>query len=60
MLAGSFPKADGWGRAGRRSVAPTHPSHQLHPLVDPQVSHLRHVPFLTSVKLPHDPHASPS
>ena len=33
---------------------------QLHPVVLPQVSHLRQVPFLTSVKLPHSPQASPS
>ena len=25
---------------------------QLHPLVEPQVSHLRHVPLRTSVKFP--------
>ena len=31
-----------------------------HPLVLPQVSHLRQVPFLTSVKLPQEPQASPS
>src|SRR5262249_16481006 len=33
---------------------------QLHPVVLPQVSHLRQVPFLTSVKLPHSPQAPPS
>jgi len=33
---------------------------QLHPVVEPHVSHLRQVPFLTSVKLPHSPQASPS
>jgi len=33
---------------------------QLHPLVPPQVSHFKHVPFLTIVKLPHSPQASPS
>jgi hypothetical protein len=31
-----------------------------HPVVLPQVSHLRQVPFLTKVKLPHSPQASPS
>jgi hypothetical protein len=30
-----------------------HERAQLHPLVAPQVSHLRQVPFLTKVKLPH-------
>ena len=33
---------------------------QLHPLVAPQVSHLRHVPFRTRVKFPHSPQLSPS
>jgi hypothetical protein len=33
---------------------------QLHPVVLPHVSHLRQVPFLKSVKLPHSPQASPS
>jgi hypothetical protein len=31
-----------------------------HPVVDPQVSHFMHVPFLTKVKFPHSPHISPS
>jgi hypothetical protein len=31
-----------------------------HPLVDPHVSHLRHVPFLTIVKLLHSEQATPS
>ena len=31
-----------------------------HPLVAPHVLHLRHVPFLTKVKFPHSPQASPS
>lgn len=30
------------------------------PLVDPQVSHFRQVPFLTKVKLPQSPQDSPS
>ncbi len=30
-----------------------------HPVVFPHVSHLRHVPFLTSVKFPHSPQESP-
>src|SRR4051812_41921470 len=34
--------------------------HQEHPVVEPQVSHLRHVPFLTKVKLAHSPHGSPT
>src|SRR5262249_10908531 len=32
---------------------------QLHPVVFPQVSHLRHVPLRTSVKFPHSVQASP-
>jgi hypothetical protein len=35
-------------------------STQLHPLVPPQVSHLRHVPLRTRVKLPHSRQLSPS
>lgn len=31
-----------------------------HPLVPPHVSHLRHVPLRTRVKLPHSPQLSPS
>ena len=31
-----------------------------HPLVEPQLSHLRHVPLLTMVKLPHSEQLSPS
>ena len=31
-----------------------------HPLVDPQVSHLRQVPLRTRVKLPHSAQLSPS
>ena len=33
---------------------------QEHPLVLPQVSHFRQVPFLTMVKLPHSEQFSPS
>ena len=33
---------------------------QLQPLVPPQVLHFMQVPFLTSVKLPQEPQASPS
>ncbi|SDU12977.1 hypothetical protein SAMN05428979_1800 [Stappia sp. ES.058] len=33
---------------------------QLQPLVEPQVSHFRQVPFLTMVKLPHSAQFSPS
>jgi len=33
---------------------------QLHPLVDPHVSHFKHVPFLTIVKLWHSEHEMPS
>jgi hypothetical protein len=31
-----------------------------HPVVEPHVSHFRHVPLRTSVKFPHSPHISPS
>ncbi len=31
-----------------------------HPLVDPQLSHFRHVPLRTMVKLPHSEQDSPS
>ena len=31
-----------------------------HPVVEPHVSHFMQVPFLTKVKFPHSPHASPS
>ena len=34
--------------------------HHEHPVVLPHVSHLRHVPFLTSVKFRHSEHISPS
>jgi len=34
-------------------------SHE-HPVVPPQVSHFRHVPFRTMVKLPHSGQASPT
>jgi len=33
---------------------------QLHPLVEPQVSHFRQVPLRTMVKLPHSWQLSPS
>ena len=33
--------------------------HQLHPVVVPQVSHFKHVPFRTMVKLLHSVHWSP-
>jgi hypothetical protein len=32
---------------------------QLHPLVEPQVSHFSHVPFRTIVKLWHSEHSLP-
>ena len=32
---------------------------QLHPVVLPQVSHFKHVPLWTMVKLPHSGQASP-
>ncbi len=46
--------------AGREAVAGVPRCDQLQPLVPPQVSHLRQVPFLTRVKLPHSPQLSPS
>src|ERR1700678_2964838 len=33
---------------------------QLHPVVPPQVSHFKHVPLRTMVKLPHSGQASPT
>jgi hypothetical protein len=33
---------------------------QEHPVVLPQVTHFKHVPFRTSVKLPHSLQESPS
>ncbi len=33
---------------------------QEHPLVEPQVSHFRHVPLRTKVKFPQSPQVSPS
>ena len=36
------------------------PGRQLHPVVLPQVSHFRQVPFLTMVKLAHSGQASPT
>ena len=45
-------------RAGR--LGPALPCDQLQPLVAPQVSHLRQVPFRTRVKLPHSVQLSPS
>ena len=44
------------GRSNGRAKMPG----QLHPLVAPQVSHLRHVPLRTRVKFPHSPQESPS
>jgi hypothetical protein len=44
---------------GRRKIAPPFSS-QLHPVVEPQVSHFMQVPLRTRVKLPHSVQASPS
>ncbi len=44
--------------AGMTTMGALEPNSQLHPLVPPQVSHFRHVPLRTSVKLPHSPQAS--
>ena len=47
-------------RSSGRSNGQANMPGQLHPLVEPQVSHLRHVPLRTSVKFPHSPQESPS
>jgi len=64
LVADDAPDFIGDGRAPRRAVPQIRihggPRHQLHPVVLPQVSHLRHVPLRTSVKLPHSAQASPS
>jgi hypothetical protein len=50
----------------KRGLAPPFPrsysqkSYQLHPVVDPHVSHFRQVPLRTSVKFEHSGQASPS
>ncbi len=44
----------------RPSVSSIQVSDQLHPEVEPQVSHFRQVPLRTMVKLPHSGQASPS
>ena len=53
----------GHEKNGRDKARPFHvasgSSRQLHPLVPPHVSHFKHVPFRTKVKLPQDSHASP-
>jgi hypothetical protein len=46
------PSGGGGGREGRED-------HE-HPVVEPQVMHLRHVPLRTRVKLPQSPQESPS
>ena len=60
-----FPKRRILARPGKKRVlspnghrTPLAP-HE-HPVVPPHVSHLRHVPLRTRVKLPHSPQASPS
>ena len=60
-----FGMYEGAPRAVRPPTAPLHPNRQrpldqLQPEVAPQVSHLRHVPLRTMVKLPHSGQASPS
>jgi hypothetical protein len=43
-------------------VKPGHDESQAHehPVVEPHVSHFKHVPLRTRVKFPHSPQASPS
>ena len=47
-------------RRSRRLVGSSGLIDQLHPVVAPQVSHLRQVPLRSKVKLPHSSQASPS
>jgi len=49
----------GWVRCRYPSGGRNADGHE-HPVVLPQVSHLRQVPLRTKVKLPHSPHISPS
>ena len=53
-------RSDSLGTSASSDIVMIWPHVQLHPVVEPHVSHLRHVPFLRSVKLPHSPQASPS
>src|SRR5271163_400907 len=59
-----LPFAAAWvhpSSSGRRMISLTivGTGHE-HPVVEPHVSHFRHVPLRTMVKLPHSPQASPS
>jgi hypothetical protein len=42
------------------TISPPWLENYEHPVVDPHVSHFKHVPLRTSVKFPHVPQASPS
>src|SRR6185503_1292597 len=55
------PAGSSSGRRDGGRPAGSDPNYsQLHPLVPPQVSHLRQVPLRTRVKLPHSVQLSPS
>src|SRR4029079_6996300 len=55
------PAGSSSGRRDGGRPAESDPNYsQLHPLVPPQVSHLRQVPLRTRVKLPHSVQLSPS
>ena len=59
ILAGEPEEIGFVGRADCQVITvSTHPYE--HPVVPPQVLHLRQVPFRTKVKLPHSGQASPS
>ena len=58
LVCGACSRRSSDGDAG--PVGPAPKFRQLQPVVVPQLSHFRHVPFLTSVKFPQLPHASPS
>ena len=64
MLDVSFATTDGRRLVMPRYTAPNAEQvlllHQLHPLVDPQVSHFKQVPLRTIVKLWHSEQETPS
>ena len=54
------PRPKGHTPLGNEPQFAANAKSQLHPLVPPQVSHLRQVPLRTSVKFPHSRQLSPS
>jgi hypothetical protein len=65
LAIGQLSQANNCKRRGRISPASDHVNEgdgisYEHPLVEPQVSHFRQVPFRTIVKLPHSEQLSPS